>query len=807
MLKNYLISAWRNIQKQKFYALLNLLGLSLGLTAAIFIMLYLNDELQYDTHHSKHELIYRVNSHFKIGDMDDRFAIAAVPIGPSFKLEFPEVAEMTRLTPAEDLLLRPANRDYYERHIFFADSTVFDIFSHDFIYGNPKNALNEINSIVLTESLSRKFFGDQNPVGELIESGLNKSLKVTAVINDLPLNSHMRYEGLISMLTISEGNNADFNSFEPEAFWNIGVYTFVLLHQNSSTETLEQKFPSFYDKYMKSLGDQINASFLPDLMPLAKIHLHSDYEADFATGNMAYIYIFGAVGLFLLLLAAINYMNMATARSMKRAREVGIRKVSGAQRKQLVGQFIAESFFMVFMAALMATVLVNLLLPDFNQLSNKSIPYSALLQPGLLFGLLIILVFTGLLSGSYPAMFLSSFKPITVLRGSLTNSGKKSNLLRRILVVIQFTIATILMIGTFVVHEQLQFLKEKELGFERENRLVLQLQDTTFRNKLEPFKAALLQNPAISSISNANGIPGQTSMKVVMQLESETGWNTQAVMMTLTDYDYLNTFGIKLIKGRDFDRNMGSDKQEAAIVNEAFIKQFGWTDDPLGKKVLIGADANGEGGRPLKVVGVVADYHFQSLHNPIEPYLITLSENPRHLLTISFQNSKSAEVIDFVNQQWDLFASGKPFDYKLLNQILAENYTAESRINLIFSIATLFTIFIALLGLLGLTSYVAEQKTKEIGIRKILGASPLNLFRKLFQELGILIGIAFLLAVPLAFWRIQIWLENSFAYHITIQAESFILAGLIAFGAGLLTMSFHLIRVISNNPVEAIKYE
>ncbi|MBU1368246.1 MAG: ABC transporter permease, partial [Bacteroidetes bacterium] len=395
----------------------------------------------------------------------------------------------------------------------------------------------------------------------------------------------------------------------------------------------------------------------------------------------------------------------------------------------------------------------------------------------------------------------------TVLRGSLTSSGKSSHLLRRLLVVFQFAIATMLMIGTFVVHEQLQFLKAKDLGFERENRLVLQLQDTTFRNKLEPFRNAILQNPAISHVSNANGIPGQTTMKLVMQLESEEGWNTQAVMLALTDYDYLNTFGIKLIQGRDFDRNMGTDKQEAAIVNEAFIKQFGWENDPLGKKILIGADSKGEGGRPLKVIGVVADYHFQSLHNPIEPYLITMSENPRHLLTISFQADKSNEVIDFVNQQWDLFASGKPFDYKILDQILAENYEAESRINVIFRISTLFTIFIALIGLLGLSSYVAEQKTKEIGIRKILGASIFNLLRMLFAELGLLIGIAFLIAVPLAWWRIQIWLESSFEYHIDLQPDSFILAGLIAFGAGLLTMSFHLIRVINSNPVEAIKYE
>lgn len=807
MLKNYFISAWRTLIKQPFYALLNLLGLSLGLSAALFILLFLNDELQYDKHHQKHKQIYRVNSHYKIGDMDDRFAIAALPVGPAFKLEFPEVLEMTRLTPADDLLLRPGDKDYYERNIFIADSTVFDIFSHKFIYGSPTNALNQPNSIVLTETLSRKFFGDKNPLGEIIASGLDKPLKVTAVIDDLPLNSHMRYEGLISMLTVIEGNTADFNSFEPNAFWNIGVYTFVLLNENSSTETLEEKFPAFYDKYMKSVGDQINASFLPELMPLADIHLYSEYEADFAKGNIAYIYIFAAVGLFILMLAAINYMNMATARSVKRSREVGIRRVVGAQRTQLVGQFFIESLLMVFLSGLLATAIVNALLPEFNELANKSIPYQTLLQPNLILGVFIILGFTGLLSGSYPALFLSSFKPITVLRGTLTRSGKSSNLLRRLLVVFQFAIAIVLLISTFIVNDQLKFLKEKDLGFTHENKLVLQLQDTTFQNKIEPFKNALLQNPLISNVSNANGIPGQTSMKLVMQLESDEGWNTQAVMLTLTDYDYLKTFGIRLIHGRDFDKNMGTDLQEAAIVNEAFINQFGWRDDPIGKKILIGADANGEGGRPLQVIGVVADYNFQSLHNPIEPYLIALSERPRHLLTLSFQAGNNAEVINYVNEQWDLFASGKPFDYKLLENIIYEKYESEARINLIFTVATFLTVFIALLGLLGLSSYMAEQKTKEIGIRKILGASTLSLFRRLFTELSVLIGIAFLIAAPLAWWRIQIWLESSFEYRVDILPASFLLAGSIAFIAGLLTMSYHLIRVVNSNPVDAIKYE
>jgi putative ABC transport system permease protein len=806
MFRNYIFSAYRNLLKTRFYSLLNILGLSLGFSAVIFILLFVNDELNYDKHNLKHERIYRVHSAFKIGEMDDNFAITALPLGPAFKLEFPEVQEMVRIARINDLLIKVENKEYYETQFFLVDSTIFDIFTNEFIYGQPENALTEINSLVITESLSRKYFGDQNPIGEVVESGLNVPLKITGVIKDLPMNSHILYEGLISIITGVQGPVEDFNSFEAERFWSVNLFTFVLLNENTDIDALSQKFPAFYEKYMKSVGDQINATFTPVLTPLADMHLYNRLKADLPTGNIAYVYIFVAVGIFILLLAAINYMNMATARSARRAREVGIRKVVGAHRGQLIAQFLTESFMMVFVAVIIALALVGICIDDFNELAGKKITMELLTEPFIIFILSSIAFVLALLSGSYPAFYLSSFLPVKVLRGSLSSGGRNSGWLRRILVVLQFTIAISLIIGTMVVNDQLRYLKNKDLGFDKENLVVLQLQDTSFRNKVIPFREALLQHPAILSVTNANGVPGRSNQKTVMRIESEEGWKDHAIMLTQADYNYLDVLNIKLTDGRNFDRNMGSDATEAAIINQAFARQYGW-DEPLGKKIHYDFEIDGSGGRILKVIGVVADYHIQSLHNPIEPYVIMLNTRPAFMLLLKVRGQNFSETLAFTQTEWDHFASGKPFDYKLLENMLSEDYRNESRIGMIFELAALLTVFIALLGLLGLSSYVAEQKTKEIGIRKILGASVGNLMKMLYSELGLLILIAFVLAVPLAWWRLEIWLESSFVYHTDINPLSFLVAGIAAFLVGLLTISFHLLKVVRSNPVEAIKFE
>ncbi len=808
MFKNFLISAVRNFSRNKFYTLLNILGLSVGLAAFIFILLFVRDEMTYDKHNEKHERIYRIESNFNISNRHDLFAIVPVPMGPAFKLEFPEVENFTRLTDVGNTLFRYGDKEYYENEFYFADSTVFDLFTLDFISGEAVSALNEPFTMVLTQTTAEKYFGAGNPMGEMIVSGSGRSYKVTGVIEDPPENSHLKFTALLSVVTLQELFGADnFNSMEPLAFWNIGVYTFILLNENASMESIVSRFPAFYDKYMRPIGDQINASFELMYTPLAKTHFRQGLGSDLPTGNMAYIYIFSAVALFILLLATINYMNMATARSANRAREVGLRKVVGAYRKQIVNQFLAESLLLAFIALAIALLIVFLFLPDFNQLSGKDIRFSLFTQPFVLGTILVITVVVGIASGSYPSFYLSSFLPINVLKGKAAKTGKSTAFLRRVLVVIQFFIAIFMIIGTFVVSSQLKFLRNTDLGFDKQNLVVMELQDSAFRSKVESFKNELLQDPSILGATNSTGVPGQINWIQVVRVEREDEMAEMAMILAQVDHEYIKAMGMEIVQGRDFDKDMGTDKTEAVLINETGIKTLGWEADPIGKKIQYGFDLDSNQGRMLKVIGVIKDFHYRSLHNKIEPVMFFISEVPRYYLSVRIKEGKESEALATIEEKWNSYGAGRPFDYRYITQIMEEQYTGEHKISKIFQISTIVAIFIALLGLLGLSSFVAEQKTKEIGVRKILGASVGNILQLLYREFIFLILIAFILAVPIAWWRLDIWLSDSFIYHTSLKWSYFFLAGLVAFLVGMVTISFYIVRAASSNPVDAVKYE
>jgi putative ABC transport system permease protein len=808
MFKNFLISAFRNLLRNKFYTLLNILGLSIGLAAFIFILLYVRDEVTYDKYNKKHERIYRVESDFNISNRHDLFAIVPVPMGPAMKLEFPEIAAFVRLNPVGNTLFRYDDKESYEDKFYFADSNIADVFTINYLEGDPKKALTEPFTIVVTEKIAKKYFGDKDPMGEMFQTGSGKSYKVTGVIEDMPANSHLKYEALMSVASLEAIVGAEnFNNMEPMSFWNIGVYTFILLNENSNMGTIMTKFPAFYEKYMKPVGDQINASFALRYTPLADTHFAQGLGAELPTGNMAYVFIFTAVAFFILLLATINYMNMATARSANRAREVGMRKVVGAYRKQIIFQFLSESLSMAVIALVIALCIVFILLPDFNQLTGKTMEFSLFTQPFVIFTVLLITLLVGLISGSYPSFYLSSFVPMTVLRGTLSKAGKKSGFLRRALVVIQFFIAIIMIIGTIVVSSQLSFLRNTDLGFKKENLVVMELQDSTFQSKAETFKNELLQSPDIVSATNCTGVPGEINWIQVLRVEREDGMSEMALILAQTDYDYVRTMGMEIVKGRDFDKNMGTDKTEAVLINETGVKTLGWEDDPIGKKLQYGFDLQGDEGRIMKVIGVVKDFHYRSLHNKIEPIIIFMSPEPRWMMAARIKDGREKEALAFIEDKWNSFSTGRPFDYKLVTQILEEQYSGEQKIGVIFNIATIITIFIALLGLLGLSSFVTEQRTKEIGIRKILGASVGSILSLLYREFVFLILIAFVLAVPVAWWRLDIWLNDSFIYHTSLNWYYFILAGLLAFLVGMLTISFYIVRAASSNPVDTVKWE
>jgi len=803
MLKSYFRSLYRFFFRNKFYSLINISGFSIGIGAALLILVYIFDELSFDKYHENHERIFRIESDFAVNNNHNLYATAPIPLGPALKSEIPEIEEFVRIDVFGSRSFRYKDREYVENDFFLADSTIFKVFTHQFISGNPDLCLVEPNSMVLTESVALKYFGDEDPMGKILTDGNGNSYKITGVIENLPLNSHLRFDGLISISSYAE----EYSTTKPSRFWRIGTFTFILLQKDAFIESVNDRFADFYNKFMKPLGDQFNVTYDVMFTPLAQTHFRKGLDAERPTGNKAYILIFSVIAVFVLVIATINYMNMATARSAARAKEVGVRKVLGADKNSLIRQFLTESMILSLIALVISLIAVRIVLPDFNDFAGKEISMNPFDNPLLFLSIIAITVLVGLISGSYPAFYLSAFQPDRVLKGDLSRSGRTSTMLRRILVIAQFFIAIVMIAGTIAVSKQLNFLQNKDLGFNKNNLIILEIQDNDFSGSIETFKEELLQSPDILSASNSMGIPGNINWIATMRIEQETGMEERAIIYNKTDYDFADLFQLEFIKGRDFDKSMGTDALEAAIINETAAYEFGWINEPIGKKIHFGFKQDGTGGRMLKVVGVVKDFHFKSLHNNIEPLLMLLNENSGYFLTCRFREGKQTEAIAFMENKWDNFGFKMPFNYRLLGENLDEMYQAEVKIDVIFFITTIIAIFLALLGLLGLSSYIAQQKTKEIGIRKIHGATLGNILLILYREFARLILIAFVIAVPVAWWRLNLWLESSFVYHRPLTWDVFIYAGLSAFLIGMITISYFIVKAASRNPVETIKYE
>lgn len=806
MFVNYLKSAMRNFSRNRFYSIINILGLSLGLTASFFIFLYVDDELGYDKHFPLYERIFRLEGDFTINNKHDRFAVSSVALAPALKLEFPEIDKVCRFASNDNAVIRYNEKEFYEKQVYFADSTAPEMFSLHFVDGTPENSLTEPFTIILSKSTAEKYFGSDQVFGKTLITGSGNSFKVTGIFDDLPDNTHLKFNMLMSMNTLTKLFGSErFNSLKPEAFWNVNMYSYILLKPNTSIETIDKKFPDVYNKYMKEIGDQINASFRLMTTRLDKIHHTSKLSADQPVGNMAYIYVFSAVAVFILLLAAINYMNLATARAANRAREVGLRKVVGADRKQLAIQFLSESLLLSLAALIISFALLQLLLPSFNELSGKKLSFDLITRSGTLASIFAITLLTGICSGLYPAVYLSSFQPSRVLKGRL-NIGRKGSWLRKGLVTFQLFISVIMITGTLVIYYQLNYLRKADLGFDQHNVMVIEIQDTTFRKKTEDFKKELLQNPDIIATSMSRGIPGGRNGIQVMRVEKENKMQEYALNLIPCDYDFADLLKLHFISGRNFNRDMGTDKLEAAIVNEAAAKAMGWGDDALGKKIHFGFELDGSGGRMLKVIGVVKDFNYVSLHNKVEPLVMFIPNFPSDILTIRLRNGYSSAAIGFIKKKWDQFGANRPFDYYFLEQDYQSKYSSESRLGTVFAVFSGLSILIALLGLIGLSSYTAMQRSKEIGIRKVLGSSVSGILRMLFRETVLLVLIAGVLAIPVADYLLNNWLGN-FAYHIRISWHTYLLSGALSLIIAIFSVSFHALKAATSNPVDAIKYE
>ncbi len=814
MIKNYFKIAWRNLLKNKTFSLINITGLASGLCCFILIALYVADELSYDKYNEKIDNVYRVNADIIFGGNNLHLGTTPDPMGEILKKDYPEVEEYVRFYTSEgSKLVKKGNSFINEDRVAYADSTLFNVFTLPAIAGDTKTALNEPNTVVITESTANKYFGTTDAVGKTIETDDNTSTvyKITAVIKDIPGNSHFNFDLIFSM------DNVDYAWGQ---FTSHNFFTYLLLKKGTDYKAFEKKFDQYIGKYVfpqlrqnnmdiKSAAD-INKSgnkLQYSLMPLADIHLHSDRNTEMGVnGSIQYVYIFSAAALFVLLLACVNFMNLSTARSANRAKEVGIRKVMGTDKKALIVQFLTESTLTAFISLAFAVVIVWLTLSYFNDLSGKELVIADLLKPTYLVVLLLLPVVVGLLAGSYPAFFLSSFKPIIVLKGKASGSFKRSTL-RNVLVVFQFATSIILIIGTTIVYRQLNFIQTTKIGFKKDQVLVVN-NTYTLGNNATAFKNEITKLAGVSGATFAGFLPVSNSSRNDQTYSKEAVMDTKNALSSQTwgiDYDYIKTLGMELIKGRDFSKAFGSDST-AIIINETAAQVLGY-DDPIGKKLYSGLGDGPKQGSSVSynIIGVVKNFHYESLRQTVAPLMFRLGDRP-NATAFKVNTADIKGLLVNIENKWKTMSTGLPFSYQFLDESFDNMYKVEQRTGKLGLTFAIIAILIACLGLFGLATYMAEQRIKEIGVRKVLGATVTDITAMLSKDFVKLVLVAVIIAFPLAWWTMDKWLQD-FAYRIDIGWWVFAVAGFVTLLIALLTVSSQAIKAAIANPVKSLRTE
>lgn len=797
MLKNYFKTAFRNLVRNKTYSLINLLGLSIGITCAALLYLYVQDELNYDKHHSNADRIYRYTSEWRFKGNESRDANTSGKLASGLKQQFPEIEQALRVQKKGEQMLEYNKKYVSIRDLHYVDSTYFKLFDHKFIEGSPVVALYNPNQVVLTQSTAKKIFGtSKNAVGKTIKLNSRHEIIVSGVIEDITENTHLPANGFISIATLDKDEAIldKWNSYG-------NCTTYLLLSQGTAASQLEEKITKWYRKHIVlDLWKEPTMVDIAYLQPLSDIHLKSQYmDGEKYRGDIKQVNAAILVALFVLLIAAINYINLATSRSMHRAKEVGIRKVMGSYRKQLIGQFLAESFLVVLMAIVFSLSLVEMLLPAFNKLAHKELFMSyGSLGFWVLLGLLIVGM--GLLSGFYPAFILSSFKPVQVLKGKMIRQ-KGSVRLRKSLVVFQFSISIVFIISTLVVYQQLSFMRNQNLGFTKERVIDFYL-PKSLRQKVPEIKQAFLRNaniPIATATSTAIGRNDNSTSTVGFNVnngrkEIQTQWVS-------VDEDYLKTLQLKMKKGRWFSKKYKSDKKRYVVINETLAKR-------IGAKNVLGLDAYWkENEKPYKVLGVVKDFHLRSLHVAVNPMIIFLQDQNdfRHLyLKVNGKHLKSA--MNFAKDVHEKYEKKHAFNASFLDQYFDQQYRRDERQGNIFMIFSGMAIFIACLGLLGLAAFTVQQRTKEMGIRKVLGASASNIIWLIAKNFLLLIGIASVFAFPVAYFTMKNWLQ-SFAYQTSIHWSIFVVVSFAAVAIAMLTIGWQTFKATTVNPVKVLKDE
>jgi len=809
MIKNYFKIAWRNLLRNKTFSFINIVGLAVGLCCFLLIALYVLDELSYDRFNKNAENIYRINCSIRFGGGDLNGALSSDMMGQLLKKDYPQVEQYTRIYNSNgSKLVRKGNNFINEPNVAHVDSTFFRVFTFPAIAGDTQTALNMANTVVITESTAKKYFGTTDALGKVVETNDNgKTLyKVTAVIKDMPHNSHFTYDFLFSM------RNVDYKWGQLSSH---NFHTYLVLRKGTDYKAFEKNFDTYILKYVipyvqqfikissfddfKKAGNKLEYS----LTPLTKIHLYSDLSFELGrNGNIQFVYIFSIVALFILAIACINFMNLTTARSANRAKEVGIRKVLGTERKELIAQFLSESTLMVFLSLLIAITIAWLVLPLFNDVAAKSMNMGSLFSP-IILPLLIILPFAvGLAAGSYPAFFLSGFRPIEVLKGKLA-SGKTKGGVRSVLVVFQFTTSILLIIGTIVIYKQLNFIQSKDLGFKKDQVLIVN-GTYALKNNADAFRNEVLQMSGVSSGTKSSYLPVDNSSRSDNSYFKGPAMDVKDgidIQNWYIDYDYIKTLGMQITTGRNFSKDFPSDSA-AVIINETAARLLGY-QNPIGQKIY--EPDNNHKPVEHEIIGVVKNFNYESLRQNIGPLSFFLGKGSG-LQSFKVSTANIPALVSNIESKWKALAPGLPFSYRFLDDSFNEMYQSEQRVGKIAMTFSVLAILIACLGLFGLATFIAEQSTKEIGIRKVLGASVQGIVQMFVKDFVKLVTIALVIASPIAWWFMHKWLQQ-FVYRIDISWWVFILAAAVAFAIALLTISYQAIKAATANPVKSLRSE
>jgi putative ABC transport system permease protein len=797
MIKNYLKIALRNFKRHKGYSFVNIAGFAIGMACCLLILLYVRHELSYDRYHKDVESVCRIVQDIRTQTANRVFVPISPMVAPTLKSDYPQVEYAGRsFTFTGSQLVRRKDTFFYEDRFMYADQELFDVLTFQFIQGNSQGVLTRPNTLVISQRMAHKYFGTADPLGEILEIN-QQEFEITGVVKDCPENTHLKYDLIASIETLKDWQ-------EMSNWYSTMFYTYLKLKPGVNVEEFSQQISRLADNY---IGEQLKSwgsTYHYFLQPLSSIHLHSHlrYETE-PPGNPVYITIFSFVGLFILIIACLNFMNLSTARAVNRAKEVGLRKVVGAQKLQLIGQFLGESLLVAILSLGLAMVIARFAIPLLNGLTGISLSFDALLNPVVLLSLIGGAVLVGTAAGLYPAFVLSAFRPAVTLKAT-SSAGSRGLALRTVLVVVQFSISVMLIIGTLTMYKQFNFMKNQYLGFEKEQKLILPLRGgINIQENFRSVKDMFSKHASITGVTVSSTVPGRGVSNFAIKLVGEEDDKNQSMFHMYFDDDFIPDYGIDMVAGRAFQKEMKTDFMGAFLINEAAVQAFGWSspEEALGKRLL-----TGHGGRTNPIIGVAKDFHYRGLQSKVEPLVMEFLPWTFRYITLSIDITDLNETLAFVKSQWKALWPGHPFEHFFLDTDFDRQYRADEQIGNVFGIFTFLGLFIACLGLLGLASFTAESRTKEIGIRKVLGASVGGIVLMLSKQFTKWILLANGIAWPVAYYFLYRWLKN-FAYRTNINIGMFMLSGILVLLIALLTISVQSVKAATADPVDSLRYE